>query len=478
MSESTAGVLLRLESDVMRATATNGRASRELFVSVNPDLVTDFGHFLNYEKRLAEACRLHGLEHVCLASRQLNLKHPGIVSTFEHGSSHYAMTRASTRGHEDSIAADFQNDLLMALAELPDRGNYQRIHVFVYCGSSRMAVWLAEKTWPESLTICINAFWDFLLDEPPLAELPRLHFQRSVHLLAMSDLHARCWHEGSGLHFDGIPNPPPLLSDRDTYDCIRERIGVSRAPGPLRVLVPGLMTMGKGRESTQALLDYLRQHGTAGCEYVIRDRKCELGDGYDTQVRILTGDLSDAQVMALYRESDIVLLPYEAEVFAVRTSGALVDALVFGAVPLVLEGTWLAHQCRLYEAGQVLPDAQPLTVVDAVAAVGADLAQAQRRVPRAAALYLARNTWSMLLERVTRPGECGEQLLASVQTDATAASLFAAANRLLREGQFAGAARLYTWLQMAAPLSVYATNLDRCARRSGRSIDELLSTHP
>lgn len=477
MSESAAGALLRLESDVLLAKAANEGTPRELFVSVNPDLVTDFGHYLNYEKRLAEACRMRGLDHLCLASRQLTLHIPGIVGTFERDSGHYAMVRRSAFGREDAIAAEFQAALLAALTELAHGASYQRLHIFMYCGSSRLAMRLAERTWPADLNLCINAFWDFMIDDPAPAGLSRLHFQRNVHLLAMSDLHARRWQEDCGLHFEAIPNPPPLLSDRGAYNAIRECVSSTRKPGPLRVFVPGLLSMGKGRESTQALLDHLYRHGAGGCEYTFRDRKGELNTGDAPHVRILTGDLSDSQVVDLYQASDVVLLPYEREVFAVRTSGALVDALVFGTVPLVLEGTWLAHQCRLCEVGEVLPDAQPETVVEALATICSDIAQARRRVSRAAALYLAENTWSRLLERVTRRGDCDDQPAAAEQTGDAAVSLFAAANRMLRERQFASAAQLYIWLQSAVPLSIYATNLDLCARYSGQSIDELLSNH-
>ncbi len=474
MNESAAGALLSLESLVLQNAGPSIGVPRDLFVSVNPDLVTDFGHYLNYEKRLAEACQLHGLDYACLGNSQARLDYPGLVPIFERDSGHYSLTRASVSGQEDRVVDEFQGILLAAVYFLRQRGDYRRIHLFMYCGSSRLAVRLSERRWAPSLNLCINAFWDFLLVEPTPAGLPQLRFQRVVHLLAMSDLHAKRWHMESGLPFCSIPNPPPLLSDHDAYQTIRQRVCSRRSAGPLRVLVPGLMSLGKGRESTQALLDHLHLCGTGGCEYVIRDRMAELNCGPVEQVRIITGDLSDMQVIALYREADVVLLPYEADVFAVRTSGALVDALVFGAVPLVLEGTWLAHQCRLCEVGQVLADAAPRTIVDAVSAVGADIERARQRVPRAASLYLARNNWSELLDSVILNDDCSEHPLAPDESGTTA-SLLAAANRLLREGQFASAAQLYTWLQTASPRAVYATYLKLCARRSGQSIDELLS---
>lgn len=477
MDRTAAGALLRLESDVLQLSACAGGDGRELFVSVNPDLKTDFGHYLNYEKRLTEACARLGLDHVGLASRELSVQHPGVVPAFERDSGHYAMVRRTAIGQEEAIALEFRQALLVALEAMQASTRWSRLHVFMYCGSSRLALQLAQLDWPDGLNLCINAFWDFLIEGQAPAELSRLRFQRVVHLLAMSDLHARSWHAASGLRFDWIPNPPPLLGDVETYGCIRRQFGAARGRERLRVLVPGLMSVGKGRETTAALVEHLRQHGTGGHDYVFRDRKCELGALPSDPVHVLTGDLSDDQVIELYRSSDVVLLPYEEPTFAVRTSGALVDALIFGAVPLVLEGTWLAHQCRQFGVGRVLPDAQPATVIAALAAVEAGLDAERRRVPLAGALYLARNTWSALVRRVVRAQDACAQPTGGGTAEPSKASLFAAANHMLRLGQHAEAAQLYAWLSATLPLTVYEYNLELCAERSGRTVDELLGTH-
>ena len=478
MDETAAGALLRLESDVLQPTPCGGCGGRELLVSVNPDLKTDFGHYLNYEKRLSEACARLGLDHIGLASRELGVQHPGVTPAFERDSGHYALVRRSAMCQEEVIAREFRQTLLEALEPLQASGRWARLHVFMYCGSSRLALRLAELDWPEGLNLCINAFWDFLIDGAAPDGLSRLRFQRVVHLLAMSDLHARHWHAASGLRFDWIPNPPPLLGDVETYGSIRRQFGTARGRDRMRVLVPGLMTVGKGRETTGELLEHLRQHGTDSRDYVFRDRKAELRARPFDPVQVLTHDLSDEQVIELYRSSDVVLLPYEAPTFAVRTSGALVDALVFGAVPLVLEGTWLAHQCRQLRVGRVLPDARPATVMQALAAVEGELDAERRRVPRAAALYLARNTWSALVQRIVRAQEACTQPAGGDPGGPSEASLFAAANRMLRLGQHAEAAQLYTWLSATLPLAVYQSNLQLCAERSGRTVDELLAAAP
>jgi hypothetical protein len=475
MNQTCTGALLRLESDALVQSAYECNGERELFVSVNPDLKTDFGHYLNYEKRLAEACDRLGLDYVGLASRELSVVHPGLVPTFDHDSGYYAMVRRSALGKEEAIAREFRQALLAALELQITSERWSRVHVFLYCGSSSLAVALAEMDWPECMNLCINAFWDFAKEGMGTPELSRLRFQRVVRLLAMSDLHADRWHAVTGLHFDWIPNPPPLLNDVETYSNIRRQFGAARVRDRLRVLVPGLMTVGKGCETTGALLEHLRQHGTIGRDYVFRDRKRELGVLPSDPVEVVTGDLSDDQVIELYRSSDVVFLPYEAPTFGVRTSGALVDTLVFGGVPLVLEGTWLAHQCRRFEVGRILPDGKPASVAAALAEIEAELEAERRRVQRAAALYFARNTWSTLLRLIVRPQNACEEPTSGNAAEPIAASLFAAANQMLRSGLYVEATQLYTWLSATLPLAVYHSNLQLCVKRSGRTVDELLA---
>ncbi len=476
MNETHTSAILRLESDICSKTAYNSNEQRELFVSANPDLKTDFGHYLNYEKRLAEACACLGLDYVGLASRVLVIKHPGVKPAFERDSGYYSMLRQSAIGHEEAIAREFRQTLLAELKPLIASKRWPRVHVFMYCGSSRLALRLAELDWPENMQLCINAFWDFLEDESDPPELSRLRFQRVVNLLAMSELHADSWHAATGLRFDWIPNPPPLLSDVQTYASIRRQFGATRDRDRLRVLVPGLMTVGKGRETTGALLEHLRLNGTLGRDYVFRDRKRELTVLASDPVQVLTGDFSDEQIIELYRSSDVILLPYEAPTFTVRTSGALVDALVFGAVPLVLEGTWLAYQCRQFGVGRVLPDAQPATVVAALAEIEAELEAERRRVSRAAALYFTRNSWSELVRRIVRSEEASAQPVSSDSAEPTEATLFAAANRMLRLGRHAEAAQLYTWLLETLPLAIYQSNLQLCTELCVRTVDEFLAT--
>lgn len=449
---------------------------KTLLVSLNPDLVDDFGHFLNYERRIREACQLAGTEYLCFSNRKVSINDVSLVPVFDQDSGYYSLTRASAKGIEAQIALEFFSTVISTLESFQEVEQYETIWLFLYCGSSRLASALSEFCWGERIYLCVNAFWDFLLPEFGGQHLPRLFFQRTVRLLAMSDLHKAEIRDATGLSFDAIPNPPPLISDVGAYKEIRAQ--VSRACRDTitgRVLVPGLMTKGKGMEATLALFKYLQGHAIQNVTFVFRDRSkiidcCRL-DSPD--VVVLTDDLSDIDVIELYRSADVAVLPYESEVFGVRTSGALVDCLVFGVIPLVLQGTWLAHICTSLDFGYVLADMSPEKVTATVNDVLANARSEKARVFRAAGCYLVANSWQQLLSVVV-----GGKTTDSRDVDNCVVlgdeSLLSVANRHFREGRYDVAARIYCWLSTMSDLDIYRFNLGLCERKSGLPKDILI----
>lgn len=462
MTEFPTEALLRLENACLPGPPLGG--PRSLMVSVNPDLVNDFGHFLNYEKRIREACAEAGVAYRCLANRKLTIQDPDLVPTFDHDSGHFALVRRTAAAAEDAIARQFFEALRDALARLdPDR-HFERIWLFLYCGSSPLAARLVQFEWDARVHVCINAFWDFLLPDRRYAHAAVLPFQRQVRLLAMSELHSDEIRNGCGLRFDPIPNPPPLLRDAQAYDEIHAQANRIWRQQRLQVFLPGLMTMGKGEDTTHGLFRYLCGVGVPEWRFVFRDRLGALGKSASAGVSVVSGDLSDDEIAKLYRDSDFVVLPYEPGTFAVRTSGALVDALMFGAVPLVLTGTWLAHVCQWLGVGHVLPDMRPATVLQCISDGAARLPAERARVVVAAGRYLARHHWRKLVDTIA--GDPYAELAASPRTVLRSEpSVLAVANRILRDGRTDDAARIYRWLQQGASLQIYERNLQLCERR-------------
>lgn len=457
---------------------TGAAPGRLLFVSLNPDLRTDFGHFLNYERRLRECCERAGHAYACLAHSDVAVDWPDTIAVFPSDSGHYALLRREANDGWRPIVHEFHRVVTVTLEALRRREDAERIVLFLYCGSSLLANRLADLQWPTGTEVVINAFWDFLMPSGMgYAHVPRLSFQQRVRLLAMSSQHADELFAATGLRFDSIPNPPPLLGDLQTLDALvaQRRVACGDTQGHLRVLVPGLMTLGKGRDSTEALYRTVCEQAPAGMHFVFRDRTGVLPRSTNPAVSVRVGDLDDEEVKQAYREADAVVLPYDAATFRIRTSGAIVDALCYGATPLVMAGTWLADACFEHDFGIVLGDMSPATVLKALAELRERREVEVHRLYLGAVRYLSRHTWRRLYQSIAgAPSEDSFETRSPCLSARPSQSLLAEANRLMREGDYRTAALLYDWLDQACELPIYRQNLEICARRAGVSVDRLL----
>ena len=196
-----------------------------IFISINPDLVSDFGHFLNYERRMQEQCGRLGLDYCCFANGKTGLEGERLRRVFENDSGYYSMTRTSATGLEGRIAEEFHQAIVREIAALEAEAgrDYDQVFLFMYCGSSLLASTLCDFQWPSRMRLCVNAFWDFLqrAEHQSYAHVARLKFQDGVRLLAMSELHADGIRGLTGLNFACCANPPPLFGDREAYDIVR-----------------------------------------------------------------------------------------------------------------------------------------------------------------------------------------------------------------------------------------------------------------
>jgi len=473
---------LELDALPLERERRGGGDGRVLFVSLNPDLTTDFGHFLNYERRLKECCEAAGAAYACFAHQRVQVDFPDVKSVFPSDSGYYSLTRSGALAARGAIVDEFWRAVDGALADLRSRARHDRVVLFLYCGSSMLATSLAERPWAADVDVVVNAFWDFLLPaRTGYDHVARLAFQQRVRLLAMSELHGDEIFRDTGLRFEAIANPPPLMGDLEAREELRRHGGVASRPSAadLTLLVPGLMTSGKGKEPTLELYRHACASGRPGLRFVFRDRDRALGTERPATVEVLAGDLTDAQVKAAYRRADATLIPYGAPTFRVRTSGALVDCLCFGAVPLVVRGTWLADACERHDFGVVMDDAEPATVLRALEALRGRLPQERARLFRGAVHYLARHSWSRLFEIIARPAPAPSFVTAGATTARPpSVSLLAEANRLVRAGDYRTAARLFEWLARDSDLDLYRRNIELCARRSGIAAAELLAERP
>lgn len=452
-----------------------GSPRRRLVVSVNPDLIKDFGHFLNYEHRIKECCEAVGATYVCFCNKKTDIQDQNLLPIFSNDSGYYSLTRRAAAGNEKKIADELFTIVQSELEKLPGWLGYDDVYIFLYCGSSLLASYLSDCRWDRRVIFVINAFWDFLLpnDFRGYPHVARIMMQQRVRLLAMSELHQQEIERESGHRFDWIPNPPPLVNDEKALALIKAQASDRRGRQGCHILLPGLMSAGKGKDFTTEYCNFINGGGAGRFKYSVRDRLGVLPKSLSEQLELVIGDLSHEEVLQLYGRSDFAVLPYEPETFGVRTSGAIVDCLMLGVVPIVRDGTWLAYICKRYDFGIVLQNMAPSDVQAVIEKT--DREKARQKVTAAAFGYLNDNSWDrfgavILTQKPRSPTHAS--------TGSTTTATFADANRLLREGRYFEAGKIYQALSETAGLSIYKTNLAWCARKVGLSVDEFCRALP
>lgn len=383
--------------------------SKIALISINPDLKTDFGHFLNYEKRINQMCDRLGIMHHCLASTACKIDLPYLTPMFSEDSGHYCLHRRAASGKEHQIGADLHKRIITWLNANLMVQRYDEVILFIYMGSTRLAAVLSCFEWPSKVRVVTNAFWDFLSPLPDVTDpdLTRLMLQDQVRHFLMSISHQRLVQKKYGLHFPYVPHPPALVSDSRFFEILRECTArkAVRETRTYTLFLPGLMTAGKGKEETEELClsagTVFKDH-----ELLARDRsgelKAALGDRAPRNLRLAHGDFTDAEIINFYSSSDIILLPYSSATFNFRTSAALVDCLMTGAVPVVFPNTWLADICVKYDFGVVCAKESVASMIGATLSTIDRLSEERLRILPGAARFMQNNSWRAFMDALIR----------------------------------------------------------------------------
>jgi len=147
--------------------------------------------------------------------------------------------------------------------------------------------------------------------------------------------------------------------------------------GPLRVvylgdardekgfhLLPDVVAAVGRRFFTEARARFIIQAniGAAGSSPPLVEARTRLAAYPESQVQLLTEQLSISEFHELMSTADIVVLPYDPEAYRRRSSGILVQALAAGRLVVVPADTWMATQVDrdaaiTFASDKVLPDA-------------------------------------------------------------------------------------------------------------------------
>lgn len=378
--------------------------SRYLYVSVNPDLRTHYGHFLHYERRMKEVFDANNCDFICLANVSVESLNEGfIIPTYTHDSGHYSFYRASAKNIcWETATNEFLYLLASSVKTFLSKSNkrYAGIKYFMYTGSVRLAYQLSRVFDEPKSTFVINGFWDFLslAKEPDKKYFGRIQFNSQVQFLSMSDIYAKHIFSITNFLFDFIPNPPPLCNDHDSIQLIKKSCLKENNDSQIAVYMPSLLTDGKGFDFTQAFISEIAD--AHAIRFYIRDKSNKLDKPSNSNINYIIGDLKDNEVFKIYENSDFVIIPYDSKTFQMRTSGVIVDCLLFGSIPIVFEGTWMAHVCKKYGFGIITTENSSKAVLKILYANIPHISTLRGQMYRAALNYLMDNSWSHLIRKV------------------------------------------------------------------------------
>ena len=166
----------------------------------------------------------------------------------------------------------------------------------------------------------------------------------------------------------------PRLSDRLALE-LEMPVGVTPYPaiaeaspipdtGSFICFCPGSARFDKGFLHLRELFSGIRERDPdLSIRFVVQDLPAKQAAPYQSYVsalyaipgsELLPAQISETEMIARYRAASVVLLPYDREIYDLRGSAAMMEAVCFGRPVIALDGPAFADQIRYYKLGEVV----------------------------------------------------------------------------------------------------------------------------
>lgn len=380
-------------------------------VTIDPDGVDWFGHFMAYNDKLSAAFKDQGYSVMVLCNKKLM---PDMLAKRPNFYPRLSVNSWSVgRGSSEQFSRKFEEEFLMALREIMT--DKSATLLYMYTGSLKHAHIFAKATQLfTNIFVNINLFWlsfqnlkdqDWIEEWRPFftwLDYANTHFIATLPTRQTQIEIAEIF----GVILDVAPHPSTSVYDDQLFSL--EESGLSLPSDGFTVLFPGSLRLEKGYKVS---VDCVRRLGNKPrirtvLRYAITastpkelSLPLDLPDNASLAEGVLTGD----EFSELFQKSHIVVLPYSVEAFGKRTSGLLIDALYNGVPVVVIEGTWLAGIVREYDFGVVVNDLAPEQLVQGISFIIANYKTFRRKARIAAEKYFRSNSWKELACFLMKP---------------------------------------------------------------------------
>lgn len=391
-------------------------AMNRTVVMVDQDGVSNWGHYMAYNRKLAAAFEREEWKIEILCNRSMS---PAILNEKPYYLPRLTINSWDIHGFAKSgiVSHVAESELFETFSDIANDGR-SPIYVYLYCGSLEMTR-IFRRFIEAGLPVRphVNLFHnaaDKVRSDAFIGKwIAHLQWLDANRPLMRVTAPTRQWQaeleESLGIRLPVAVHPSTTVDDSD-FKRVRRAVAPDMAP--FRVLFPASLRSEKGGNLTLRTLENI----SAGSHRrkwrcVIRKtgRPDEALDALTRKtekcIEVVSGELSDERFSAMLSAAHVAVIPYMPEEFAKRTSGLLIDTIYFGLPTVVMDGTWLADIVREYKCGAVVRGANPADVVAAIESIAADYTPCRARARAAAADYFSRNSWQALARSVLNPWE-------------------------------------------------------------------------
>lgn len=342
-------------------------------VTINPDWVDDFGHYSQYDRRLAEAVKQERGDLISVVNAGLEAGSSGLGTVRCFSEQSWVPTHASSRGDVHLFERELEG-LLESYAAL-DSTTPTAFAMYVssawhVTSFVRLRVKFAQLPWTFTPNLFLSHQELLQADLSPTSEPPcsarvlgmtsNLRARLGIKIFADSVRLQRAIHrhtgEAAGLwpmfSTTSIPQGPAVAN---RVDDLRDHI---------RVYCPANAQLAKGYD----LLPQLARAATPGdrriwdlvTRSVVRPNTPhtlrQAAEALEKLTVALSGVLSDEEYLEAFRSADVILIPYRFVPFASRTSAVLSDAILLGKPVVATSGTWAGNWVEELGVGVTFQD--------------------------------------------------------------------------------------------------------------------------
>lgn len=390
----------------------------QVLVMVDPDATDEWGHFLAYDKRIAEAAKSRGIKTALLCNQDLDSSlYPDCIDTVIPCFSVFSWTVGNKTKPQAEHLSLFAEELEGGMERLGGMFPDDQLCLFHYLGSAEVAEILDRLLLKRPrFRAIVNLFYasQFSPDDAGYTErwksiLYRLRHHPRLYLLCSTPRVRADYLSAWEIDLPVMEQPSTTFGDQ-AENALPSRTAQDRPvpPETWKIIFPGGARDEKGFDLSLAAADALRTRGDLELTFRIRrdkvapGRALRLFDTFDPDgITILDQPLSDAEFIDMLAGQDVLILPYLPQAFRNRPSGLLMDALLLNKPVVVLQGTWLADLVGQLGIGVAVEESADgiLQGLDQVLANYTTFIENGRK---ALAWYMQENSWHTLISRFIR----------------------------------------------------------------------------